>query len=67
MIAATRIAVTLWVLYNMWMGHVWALYFSITALTIALEIFSIVLRRTFMRTELLIDVAQHTLKKSEGE
>lgn len=51
MVIGFRLALTCWLLYNMWTGHTWALYLSVTLLTCFAEMNTIVVRILWRRVD----------------
>lgn len=43
-----RVIFTAWILFNMWLGHRWALYTAVTLITLSQEVAHLALGRVIM-------------------
>lgn len=61
-----RLILTGWVLYNMWTGRVWALYLSVTMLTVALELQRYVIGQLLVKLQTLPRLVRDVLLTTSG-
>ena len=59
---AIRGAVTIWLLYNMWTGHTWALYWLVTLGIVATEVINAGVGRIAVQLQILAHWAMNNTK-----
>jgi hypothetical protein len=67
MFTGFRVAIGVWLLYNIWAGHTWALYVNVTLLLIQSELSAFVIVRLVKRVTFMRGVLGQLTSQSPDE